>query len=177
MFESSTNDYAERDAFVLQIHEECYELLYPFCRYLCHRYGHHQSLVDDLIQDFELEVLTNWEKNRDGYHKHGVSHFYKLIRFNLTDRFRKEESLQRLAEIFCHKQPEEGSIYYHNLEGFLQHVYEVFSKLLSERDAVIMRLYVEGHPNRDIANQFKMNENTLASCIHRAKKKLKGHLP
>lgn len=177
MFESSTNDYAERDAFVLQIHEECYELLYPFCRSLCQRFRHPESLADDLIQDFELEVLTNWEKNRDGYHKHGVAHFYKTIRFNLTDRFRKEQSLQRLAEIFYHKKPEKGSIYYHNLEGYLQHVYEVFSKVLSERDASIMRLVVEGDSYRNIAAQFKMNENTLAGCIRRARKKLKGHLP
>ena len=163
----------KRNAWLLGIHGKHHEALYLLTLSLCRRFGHDESFANDMMQEFYIEILHNYEKIVQRYNDAGIKYLIQIIKFNVLDWGRRKKTRIRLGEVLIQQLPNTNKISCLCFDDYTDTFLESLSKCLAETDFDIMKLYLSGYSYQEIGNMVGMKESSVGVRINRAKQKLR----
>ncbi|MCB0572555.1 MAG: sigma-70 family RNA polymerase sigma factor [Phaeodactylibacter sp.] len=164
-----------RDKFVCAIKERHHEVLFMYALGLCKRFRYCPSYADDVMQEFYWKVLRFYENTEAGYATNGIGFLRVMLRNELLGLDRKHKSLSRLGKIYHGALPRTSELGGLATDPLIDEFEKMIVPYLSEKDARIMKLYVEGYSHEEIGQMLGMKPSTAGVRIHRAKKTLAPH--
>ncbi len=159
----------------MEIHHKHHKTLLLYALGLCKKFQLDPSYAYDLMQDFYIAAMGNFEMLEKKYRENGLGALCRTLRYDIYDLGRKKKSIKRVEQVFSESRLKSNSIYYLCSEIQSELFYRVMEQCLSERDFNLMCLYIEGYSYDEIAEKLKMKNGTVSSAIHRSKEKLEVH--
>lgn len=164
-----------RNAFVSTIYKLHHEKLLLHAIGLCNKHGYSFFDAEDLMQELYRKALQSFEVTEAGYATHGIRYLMGILRNELYGMNRKRKSISRLGGIYYDSVPKTGELDGLATGPLVRMFQEMIAPYLSEKDARIMKLYVEGYSHEEIGQMLGMKPSTAGVRIHRAKKTLAPH--
>lgn len=162
----------KQSAFITMVWDRHHERLLLYAVGLCRRYFHRSSLANDLLQETYLKICESYEVTYTGYHAHGVPYLCQIVKNCLFDAERKFKSFDRVESIFVDRMPKISTIDSLCYDIGHQRFYEYIEDCLSERDADVMKFFLDGFKHREIAVMMNIKQNTVSTIVRRSKQAL-----
>lgn len=165
--------------FILEVYTLHYEKLHFYAASLCYQYNHPILLAEDLVMDVFTKALEGRLKIHTNCPEKVLPLFYSKVRRNLTDEYRKKESIQKCNTKFIEKHDISlvSELYDQCALLSIQNLFEEISQYLpAELDQQLILAFLHGYSYKEMARQFDLSSNTIASKIHRIKRILRQQL-